>query len=173
MSFSIEDDVGEQIRRYAKERGAIVTDLGSGHFQIRGSLLVNYYPLSRRKTAYVASTKRGRYNVTPEEAVNIAFVAPPIATGPRDKDRRHGKSRQQRRRLFRVSGPHCHWCRKLLTIDTSTIEHKIPLARGGLDNANNRVLSCGPCNWTRSHNMPELDHAAQHPVPEPGGQEAV
>jgi 5-methylcytosine-specific restriction endonuclease McrA len=43
-----------------------------------------------------------------------------------------------------------------LTLDTSTMDHVIPLHRGGLDNANNRVLACEPCNSKRGHDMPEL-----------------
>ena len=143
------------LRDAATERGATVTDRGNGHFQIRGRLLVNYYPFGKKRTAYVAATTHGKHGVSPTEAVAMAFSAPLIASADK-KDERHGNSRRQRSRLLRKLGANCHWCNANITLDTSTVEHVIPLNRGGLDNANNRVLACKPCNQARGHNMPEL-----------------
>jgi hypothetical protein len=115
---------------------------------------VNYYPLSKKRTAYVAGTTFGKTHVTPEQAVAMAFVPPPIP--PRQlREKRKGNSRAIRARMLRKSHK-CHWCKKPLSINTSTIDHVIPLHRGGLDNANNRVLACEPCNRERGHAMPEL-----------------
>lgn len=131
-----------------------MTDKGAGHFQIHGRLLVNYYPFAKRRTAYVAATTHGKRHVSPTEAVAMAFEAPPVAPNHK-KDSRHGHPRQQRAKMLRKQR-HCHWCQKRLTLGNSTVEHVIPLHRGGLDNANNRVLACKPCNQSRGHNMPEL-----------------
>jgi 5-methylcytosine-specific restriction endonuclease McrA len=145
-----------ELRDAAAARGATVTLVdGVGHFQIRGQLLVNYYPWGNKRTAYVAGTTGGVRRVTQAQAVAMAFEAPPLAD-PKRKDSRHGKPRRQRARLIRMNGAHCHWCKQPVTIDTSTVEHVIPLARGGLDNHNNRVLACAPCNNGRGHDMPEL-----------------
>jgi hypothetical protein len=139
----------------AENRGATVKDCGGGHYQIRGRLLVNYYPLSKRSSAYVAGTTHGKGHISPKEAVAMAFEQPPMAPADK-KDSRKSNSRRKRVTLIRQKGNRCHWCQCELTVDTSTIEHVVPLARGGLDNANNRVLSCKPCNHARGHNMPEL-----------------
>ena len=139
----------------AAARGATVTDKGNGHYQVRGRLLVNYYPFSKRRTAYVAATTHGKEGVSPTEAVAMAFAAPPLAD-EEQRGERKGKTRQKRKALMARKGDRCHWCQAVVTLDTSTIEHVIPLARGGLDNANNRVLACKPCNHGRGHNMPEL-----------------
>lgn len=141
------------LRDAAIARGATVTEKAAGHFQIRGRLLVNYYPMSKKRTAYVAQTTHGKHHVSPTEAVAMAFTPPPIST---KKDSRHGHPKQQRRRLIRKNGSFCHWCGCKVTLETSTVEHVIPLHRGGLDNANNRALACRPCNHSRGHNMPEL-----------------
>jgi hypothetical protein len=139
----------------AAVKGATVCEKGDGHYQIRGRLLVNYYPFSRRRTAYVAATTHGKEFVSPTEAVSMAFAPPPVVNGAK-KDHRKGKPRAKRAALILRNGPHCHWCKCEVTLETSTIEHVIPLNRGGLDNPNNRVLACYPCNKGRGHNMPEL-----------------
>ena len=63
--------------------------------------------------------------------------------------------KKARRRLLKKH-PFCHWCNTLLTEETATLEHIIPLKRGGLDNDNNRTLACEPCNQERGHDMPEI-----------------
>lgn len=137
----------------AKTRGATIIDRGNGHFQIKGALLVNYYPNAKRQTAYVAGTNGGKQFVNPEQAVALAFRPPTFAPGA--SERKSGGYRRVKIRLFKKQ-KHCHWCRTKLTLETATVEHVIPLARGGLDNDNNRVLACGPCNQGRGHSMPEL-----------------
>lgn len=139
----------------AKKRGVEVKECGSGHFQIKGGrILVNYYPDSRRRSAYVAGTTKRYEYVSPEKAISMAFEPPPVAHHGR-KDGRKGNYRKERTKLL-AKDNHCYWCRCELTIDTSTMDHVIPLYRGGLDNANNRVLACEPCNHKRGHSMPEL-----------------
>lgn len=143
------------LRDAAAARGATVHHTGYGHFQIRGRLLVNYYPWSKKRAAYVAGTTHGVNHINATEAVAMAFTPPPLAAAAK-KDGRSKNSRRKRQALIRAKGPHCHWCQTRITLDTSTIEHVVPLARGGLDNANNRVLACEPCNTERGQNMPEL-----------------
>ena len=147
----------DRLIKYANAKGVRVVNRGQGHFQIvDGPLLVNYYPTAKRKSAYVAGTLARRVGVTPEQAVEMAFVPPPVA---HDKAERKGNYRNLRRKMLKRSN-RCHWCGKTLTLDTSTLEHVIPLHRGGLDNANNRVLACEDCNTGRGHDMPELKEIA-------------
>lgn len=146
-----------EIRDAAAARGATVHLVdGFGHFHIRGALLVNYYPFGKKRTAYVAGTTHGKHYVSPAEAVAMAFAPPPMAEAAK-KDRRSGHSKSVRKRLLKTKGRACHWCGRQLTLATSTVEHVVPLARGGLDNDNNRVLACEPCNRERGHAMPELE----------------
>ena len=139
----------------AAARGLKVVERGQYHFQIVGGpLLVNFYPLSKKHSAYIAGTTGRRTGVTPEQAVEMAFLPPPIAARSQKDDRKRNY-RAQRRKMLKFSDK-CHWCGMKLTLDTSTMDHVIPLHRGGLDNANNRVLACEPCNSKRGHDMPEL-----------------
>lgn len=144
----------QELKRIAESRGIQVIDRGNGHLQlVGGPLLVNYYPESKKRTAYVAGTTARRTYVSPQKAVEMCFDPPSIHGAPKDSRSTH--SRAIRRRMLR-KGKECHWCGVELTLDTSTIDHVIPLHRGGLDNANNRVLACEPCNSKRGHEMPEL-----------------
>jgi transcription elongation factor Elf1 len=121
-------------------------------------LLVNYYPESKKRSAYVDGTTGRRTGITPEQAIEMCFTPPPIVCSGA-KDKRKGKYRNEKRRMLRKSNK-CHWCGKKLSIATATTDHVIPLHRGGLDNANNRVLACEPCNTKRGHAMPELKEEA-------------
>ena len=145
----------------AAARGLKVVDRGNGHFQIAGGpLLVNYYPLSKKHSAYVAGTTSKKVGVTPEQAVEMAFTPPP-AVRYGNRDERRGHYRGARKKMLRFSKK-CFWCGAILTLDTSTLDHKIPLALGGLDNANNWVLACEPCNHDRGSSMPELRRNDAH-----------
>ena len=126
----------------------------NGHIQLKGPLLVNYYPYSKTRSAYVAGTKKAAKQVTPDQAIAMCFEAP---SNQGATDSRSGGSREKRKKMLKkIKG--CRWCGIKLTLDTSTIEHVIPLARGGLDHSNNRTLACQPCNERRGSDMPELTH---------------
>jgi 5-methylcytosine-specific restriction endonuclease McrA len=146
-------DIVDKLRKACKERGAELIERSNGHFQIKGALLVNYYPNSKKRSAYVAGTTAKRVNVDHKDAVDMAFRVPKV-NGIRDQRNRKGYRRIKYKLL--AKNPTCHWCRCKLTIDTATLEHIIPLARGGLDNLNNMTLACEPCNKERGCDMPEL-----------------
>lgn len=146
-----------RLAKIAEPHGLTVKDCGNGHLQIIGGpLLVNYYPDSNRRSAYIAGTTRCYEHITPELAVSMCLNLP--VTRKEHRANRKGSYRNARKKLL-AKDAHCHWCRCELTIDTSTMDHVIPLYRGGLDNANNRVLACEMCNNKRGSDMPELKKA--------------
>lgn len=127
----------------------------SGHYQVRGgALLVNWYPFSKKQTAYVSATQKGIEGATVEQVIKLANTAPDIK--PEKVKRNGGKAQRAKRRMLKKH-PFCHWCGIELTAETATLEHKIPLKRGGLDHHNNMALACADCNHGRGHNMPELE----------------
>jgi hypothetical protein len=168
----MDSETTQRLLKAATDRGLKVRALGphEDHIQIVGGpLLVNYYPDSKKRSAYVAGTTERRTNVTPEQAVEMAITIPkPGLT----KGKRLNSSPERRRKIVRDirsrKGDFCHWChaRMLFRDDegyhqnsplSATIEHVIPLGIGGLDNANNRVLAHKKCNHERGSNMPELE----------------
>lgn len=54
-----------------------------------------------------------------------------------------------KRQLLRTSSK-CHWCNKQLLELTATVDHVISLRNRGSTHISNCVLSCLPCNTTRS-----------------------
>lgn len=70
----------------------------------------------------------------------------------RASKRRQGKRTAHRiATLFERDGTGCFYCRCELTEETATLEHVIPLARGGTNHLSNMVLACGPCNREAGH----------------------
>lgn len=56
-----------------------------------------------------------------------------------------GPIRRTRRKLLKWS-PWCAYCKKILTAETVTIDHVVPLSKGGSRGRSNLVLCCSKCN---------------------------
>jgi len=143
-----------ELIRLSRAAGITIEKKANGHYQLHGGkFLVNYYPHSKKQTAYIAGTFKSVKHVTIAQAVQMCFEQPE-SQGIHDK--RQGNSRRKRTALLRKGITTCYWCGIPLHLDNSTLEHIIPLASNGLDNANNRTLACKPCNSSRGSGMPEL-----------------
>lgn len=141
-----------RLQNLASEHGVTVSLKSEGHFHLQGALLVNYYPFSAKRTAYVANTVKSFQHVDMKAAIKMACVPPPVT-----KVKRKSYKAIKLRMLRKTQA--CHWCGCALTEETATVDHVIPLSRGGLDNDNNRKLACEPCNNKRGNSMPELEAA--------------
>ena len=144
--------IRDELNAECERRGCELLERGNGHFQIKGPLLVNYYPFSKQRTAYVKNTTEGRKNVEPRQAVSMCFKEP---SGIKKAKRRFSHKRV-RSILLERGVTKCHWCNEPLTLETSTIEHIVPLSRGGLDCMQNFTLACKVCNEARGNDMPEI-----------------
>lgn len=69
----------KSLAQIAAKRGLTVEERGPGHFQIiGGTCLVNYYPDSKRRSAYIAgATGKARHYISPQQAVEMAFKPSP------------------------------------------------------------------------------------------------
>lgn len=146
----------EELRQIAEERGAEVIVRSSSHIQIRGKMLVNYYPFGSKRSAYVAGTKNAKKGVTPRQAVAMAFNLPPKVKAKRRKSYKDVKEK-----LWNHGIRTCRWCGLDLVLEagennSATLEHIVPLSRGGVENRNNYSLACQNCNNWRGEDMPEL-----------------
>ena len=57
------------------------------------------------------------------------------------------KKRQQiRRELWVLQGGRCYYCREPVALDKATLDHIIPLSRGGSNLRTNLAVACFPCN---------------------------
>ena len=61
----------------------------------------------------------------------------------------HSKKRRTQRRLLAETGGCCIYCGRRLDEFTVTIDHIIPLSRGGLNEEANIVASCLYCNYLK------------------------
>lgn len=148
----------EVLEREAMKHDLSVNVLNHGHVQIKGGLLlVNYYPNSKNRTAYIGQTKKGVRNVSPIQAIQMAITQPKKTNGT--VKRRSSRIKWKIKRLKKQ--PNCCWCDKPMVLGIenkdspryATIEHIVPLIRGGLDNYNNIKLACYECNHNRGHDM--------------------
>lgn len=48
---------------------------------------------------------------------------------------------------------YCFYCGKKLTRHNATIDHIIPLSRGGTNDKRNLVLCCQKCNWDKGSKL--------------------
>lgn len=146
----------QELVEIGAEYGVEVEKKLGGEYVLRGRhLAVSYWPFLPRRPAYVLNTTREVPWVDSHGAVRMAISKPPIQRFMDKDKRRAGSYRSERKRLLEQDN-RCYWCGKKLTLKKSTLEHKIPLARGGLDERSNWALACLPCNSRRGHDMPEL-----------------
>lgn len=71
--------------------------------------------------------------------INLHDVAPPF-------------SADQLKKRDRMS---CCYCNAVLPPRDLTVDHIVPVSRGGSTSFNNCVASCGPCNWRKADRTPE------------------
>ena len=69
----------------------------------------------------------------------------------RDKSRELRRSRWWQNRLAQGV---CHWCGEKYPVEELTMDHVIPLSRGGKASRNNVVPACKQCNSNKKYLLP-------------------
>ncbi len=80
----------------------------------------------------------------------IASVGEPEIRRERDKARELRRSPWWQRR--RAAGQ-CHWCGAVVGAGALTMDHVVPLVRGGRSTRGNVVPACKPCNDEKKHSL--------------------
>ena len=70
--------------------------------------------------------------------------------------------RVMRKVALRDCGQRCVYCATHLDQLTATLDHVVPLARGGEHDPGNLVVACGPCNRLKGNLLP-FEFFARHP----------
>lgn len=164
-----------------KAVGLVARDCGNGHWRIEnGRYEVNWWPFSKKRTIYVNGLSSGnttRYGDC-EAAILAATTDPEIKRKGKRGARKKSYRRDKKRLLAR--DPRCYWCKCELNTQTATLDHVIPLARGGSNATDNLVLSCEPCNkdkgnalWEenderRANKSADADHTNRRAVGDSG-----
>jgi 5-methylcytosine-specific restriction endonuclease McrA len=142
--------------------GLIPHDCGNGHWQIRGGkYCVNFYPHAKDGPSfYVNATNAGvktKYSRHAERRVTIADAIEatynPLHKRRIKKTPRRRSYRGAKKRLL-ADDPRCYWCKKPLDASTATLDHIIPLSKGGTNGIDNLTLACEDCNQSRDNELP-------------------
>ena len=82
----------------------------------------------------------------------------------RRKPARHHRfeKRAVKRATMRDCGRRCVYCATPLTPESATIDHVLPLSRGGTHAPGNLVVACHDCNQLKGDQLP-LEFFARHP----------
>jgi 5-methylcytosine-specific restriction endonuclease McrA len=73
---------------------------------------------------------------------------------PRPVRRHTSRSRKVKRRRLWQSHPFCVYCGCALTLEVATLDHVVPLSKGGTNSADNLVLACQSCNRKKADGLP-------------------
>lgn len=132
--------------------GLTAKECSNSHWQIHGGLrIVNVYARTHRGlTFYVQGTASGRRG-TLQEAIKAASDPVKIIKNIKRAERK--RSYAYYKRVLLRKDPHCKWCKTELVFATATLDHVIPLSRGGSDGMDNTVLACDPCNVRRKNEI--------------------
>ncbi len=55
----------------------------------------------------------------------------------------------------KIANGKCHYCGKALSAKIATMDHVIPISRGGKSTKNNIVAACKDCNTAKKNQLPE------------------
>lgn len=138
----------DSFKKSVEAAGLKAIDCGKYHWRIEGGAqAVNWYPVSRKRTIYINGTEGG-ISFPGSEALAIE-----AAKGHLGKDKQHRQGRNARLRIKRKllrKDPHCFGCQELLTMATATLDHIIPIGKGGTNAEGNYQLACEPCNTKKA-----------------------
>ena len=86
------------------------------------------------------------------DAGKSPFSFPAAMSGTDDSPFRLTKRKLQTHRFFLWQhSPHCRYCgRRIVAFPASTLDHVIPVSRGGDDIPSNLALACSHCNFSKA-----------------------
>lgn len=158
------------LKTLCKQNGVELIEKPNGHYQIKGVYLVNYYPFSKDQSIYVAATAARSKVTSPQRAVLIA-AGKCLDWKVSAKDTRPGNTKGRRKKIWERGVRKCHWCQtEFASFSETTLEHIIPLSKGGLDNPNNYALAHKKCNHDRGNLLPHRERPAPAHDGEVSGQ---
>ncbi len=85
------------------------------------------------------------------------FFLDPQWTNPKRLAREREKSRALRKTHWwhtKTQPGICHYCQTVVGASSLTMDHIVPLARGGESSKNNIVAACRPCNQKKGLGTP-------------------
>lgn len=152
----------EEIESAVTGAGLTWRTCSATHWQVLGGIaLVNVHRGKSGFTVYVQGMGKGRKADSPKDVVESALRFNAITKSTKRKRCGGAKRRKWKQAISRGKFPSCHWCKMtFVEIQQATIDHVIPLSRGGSNGDDNLVLACEPCNSRRKNNVTEKEIAS-------------
>jgi len=148
----------EQFAELAKEAGLQAVDCGHGHWRLLGGLVeINWWPFSKRRTIWAnGSTGLTKFSGDAAQAIEAAKgKAKTMAPGVSKTQRMNpGRSLRIRLKWWKRGWRTCRWCgARFSHFKQMTLDHVVPLFRGGSNLEDNLTPACQECNLKRGHSL--------------------
>lgn len=153
----------EEFEILAKEDGFKAEQCTEHHWKLKGiHNEVNVYPFSKKKTVYISGNNVNGTTVygSPKSAVKAAFEIAALSYEVRSgNDIKKRKNLSQKKKILYATNKVCHWCKLEMPYKEATVEHLVPLSKGGTNSINNLRLAHQGCNQGRGNKMPTDEEA--------------
>lgn len=153
----------EDFKNLAKEDGFTTEKCTEHHWKLKGiNNEVNVYPFSKKKTVYVSGNNiNGTTNyVTTKTCVKAAFEIAALSYEVRSgNDIKKRKNLSKKKKMLYATNKLCHWCKMEMSYKEATVEHLVPLSKGGTNDIKNLRLAHQSCNQDRGNKMPTDEQA--------------
>ena len=144
----------ETFLKKCEKAGLKAKECSPYHWQVfGGKFLVNYFNGRRGRTVYVGQTTHGIPG-SDEIAIRCAKELPKVECD----DRKPFGYKKFKKRMFKKSNI-CYLCLRSMTFEEASVDHVIPLSKGGLNHHNNYRLAHERCNQQKGNNdHPTIEH---------------
>lgn len=120
------------------------------HIQFIGKVTVNFYPTKNK--AYVNGMHKS-FHCSRKKAIKIADNPEMIEFREVKKDKRKNNNYKMRKRLYDRGIVNCYVCGEFMKFPETSLEHIIPLSKGGANREDNYSLSHIDCNNKRGDSI--------------------
>lgn len=148
----------DKLRKRLATHGLALEPKGPGHFHITGGpFLVNFWPDTKHGPRLHVAGTIGAQPANRHNLIYAALTGLP-GTGMARRHRNPKYYRRVRRELL-ADNPRCYLCGCDVTYQTATVDHLIPLEKGGSNGRDNLRLACHKCNQVKGAKMPRRKQA--------------
>lgn len=146
MKFSI------KLKRLADKNDVVFSQFTEYHIQLKALHTVNVY---ESKSTFYINGMVSKEVFDPSDLMFLINLAKGAKNFSYTKEKAVRKSfKKGRRRAIWQRNPVCYYCHDLIeNYNDATIEHRIPISRGGSNRPDNLALSHNKCNQERGNNI--------------------